>query len=197
MASAICRWRSPRSDCLYSSSHSRPSHFNPSKMELTEASVLRSTSVSSSRKIIVPPFRRAYNQLRMKVRALPTCRNPVGEGAKRTLGLPCEGGFRVSGIGNQEEHRLGNPSSVSRIGRRGPLLSKVRWTFDGTGTENHRQAGLSERNCAQPFDFKKISKAGVVLKTCCVPRLGMKTLMNCFPPKLSQHVWPEVSLPAL
>jgi hypothetical protein len=34
---------------------------------------------------MVPPFRRAYNQLKINVRALPTCRNPVGEGAKRTL----------------------------------------------------------------------------------------------------------------
>jgi hypothetical protein len=47
--------------------------------------VLRSTSVSSSRRIIVPAFRRAYNQLKINVRALPTCRKPVGEGAKRTL----------------------------------------------------------------------------------------------------------------
>ena len=39
--------------------NSRPSHFNPSKIELTEASVLRSTSVSSRRRIMVPPFRRA------------------------------------------------------------------------------------------------------------------------------------------
>jgi len=36
---------------------------------------------------MVPPFRRAYNQLKIKVRALPTCRKPVGEGAKRTRGL--------------------------------------------------------------------------------------------------------------
>src|SRR5260370_32249504 len=75
-----------RSDCLYSSSHPKSSHFNPSKMELTEASVLRPTSVSSRRRIMVPPLWRAYSQLKMNVRALPTCRNPVGEGAKRTRG---------------------------------------------------------------------------------------------------------------
>jgi len=44
--------------------------------------------------------RRAYNQLKMKVRALPTWRNPVGEGAKRTRGLPAE--ELVSGIGEVE-----------------------------------------------------------------------------------------------
>src|ERR1700722_19087747 len=76
-----------RSDCLHSSSQSRFSHFSPSKMESTEAWVLRSTSVSSSRRIMVPPLWRAYNQLKMNVRALPTCRNPVGDGAKRTRGL--------------------------------------------------------------------------------------------------------------
>src|SRR5580658_7237500 len=76
-----------RSDCLYSSSQASCSHFNPSKIESTEAWVLRSTSVSSSRRIMVPPLWRAYSQLKMNVRALPTCRKPVGEGAKRTRGL--------------------------------------------------------------------------------------------------------------
>src|SRR6266851_9369636 len=85
-----------RSDCLYSSSHPKSSHFNPSKMELTEASVLRPTSVSSRRRIMVPPWWRAYSQLKMKVRALPTCRKPVGEGAKRTRG--CDVEARDSGI---------------------------------------------------------------------------------------------------
>src|SRR5271165_833571 len=96
MASAICRCSTPRSDCLYSSSQPSPSHFKPSKIEWTEASVLRSTSVSSSRKIIVPRFRWAYNQLKIKVRALPTWRNPVGDGAKRTRGVACEDELRES-----------------------------------------------------------------------------------------------------
>src|SRR5471032_2315673 len=50
----------------------------------TEASVLRATSVSSMRRTMAPPLWRAYSQLKMKVRALPICRKPVGEGAKRT-----------------------------------------------------------------------------------------------------------------
>src|SRR5437763_16893466 len=93
MVSAMWLWRAPRSDCLYSSSQPRPSDLRPSKIEVTEASVLRSTSVSSSRRIMVPPVRRAYNQLKMKVRALPTWRKPVGEGAKRTRGLGENGAF--------------------------------------------------------------------------------------------------------
>src|ERR1019366_2823140 len=56
-------------------------------MVVSEASVLRSTSVSSMRRIMAPPLRRAYNQLKMKVRALPMCKKPVGEGAKRTLSM--------------------------------------------------------------------------------------------------------------
>ncbi len=36
------------------------------------------------RRIMAPPSRLAKSQLKMKVRALPMCRNPVGEGAKRT-----------------------------------------------------------------------------------------------------------------
>ena len=42
---------------------------------------------------MVPPVRRAYNQLKMKVRALPTWRKPVGDGAKRTRGLGEDGVF--------------------------------------------------------------------------------------------------------
>src|SRR5258708_3063606 len=34
----------------------------------------------------VPPSRRAKSAFRSAVRALPTCRSPVGEGAKRTIG---------------------------------------------------------------------------------------------------------------
>src|SRR5207248_11316314 len=95
----------------------------PSKIELSDASVLRSTSVSSSRKIIVPWFRRAYSQLKMKVRALPTWRNPVGEGAKRTRGLPCEGGLRGSDIEFATEV---NWSAMKRSSR--PALA-IHWSF--------------------------------------------------------------------
>jgi ribosomal protein L32E len=37
---------------------------------------------------MVPRFRRANSQLKMKVRALPTWRKPVGDGAKRTRKFP-------------------------------------------------------------------------------------------------------------
>jgi len=46
--------------------------------------VLRSASVSSMRRTSVPPLCRAKSQLKMKVRAPPICRNPLGDGAKRT-----------------------------------------------------------------------------------------------------------------
>jgi hypothetical protein len=36
---------------------------------------------------MVPVLWRAYNQLKINVLALPTCRKPVGEGAKRTRGF--------------------------------------------------------------------------------------------------------------
>src|SRR5262245_56870398 len=44
----------------------------------------RSRSVSSMRRMKAPSCWRANNQLKSAVRAPPTCRNPVGEGAKRT-----------------------------------------------------------------------------------------------------------------
>src|SRR5579862_417064 len=113
MFSAVCRCSAPRSDCLYSSSQLRPSHFSPSKIELTDASVLRPTSVSSRRKIIVPPFRRAYNQLKMKVRALPTWRNPVGDGAKRTRGLPCAEEWLASDIRSGQLRRTCGPADCT------------------------------------------------------------------------------------
>ena len=45
----------------------------------------RSRSVSSMRRMNVPPCLRAKSQLKSAVRALPMCRKPVGEGAKRTV----------------------------------------------------------------------------------------------------------------
>src|ERR1700757_1975526 len=110
---AICRCSAPRSDCLYSSSHPRPSHFRPSKMEFTEASVLRSTSVSSRRRIMVPPVLRAYNQLKINVRALPTWRNPVGEGAKRTRDLPCTSKLEAFDISRLGPSMLRTASSIA------------------------------------------------------------------------------------
>jgi hypothetical protein len=47
---------------------------------------------------MVPAFRRAYNQLKMKVRALPTCKKPVGEGAKRTRGPELDKSSFLMGI---------------------------------------------------------------------------------------------------
>ena len=59
----------------------------------------------------------------MKVRALPTCRKPVGEGAKRT--------------------RSGDVLAEVDI--------RVRANFDGTVGAPERQAGEPNRFCAQPL----------------------------------------------
>src|SRR5687767_4041295 len=48
------------------------------------SSVERERSVSSMRRMKVPPCRRANSQLKSAVRAPPTWRCPVGLGAKRT-----------------------------------------------------------------------------------------------------------------
>ena len=52
---------------------------------------LRSWSVSSMRRTRVPPCWRAKSQLNSADRAPPTCRYPVGAGAKRTRGLDVTG----------------------------------------------------------------------------------------------------------
>src|SRR4051794_33405406 len=53
-------------------------------MPSTISSEERSTSVSSMRSTSTPPRRRASSQLNSAVRAPPTWRYPVGDGAKRT-----------------------------------------------------------------------------------------------------------------
>src|SRR6267154_840856 len=65
------------------SSASSPSQAIPSRITRTASSVERSRSVSSTRKMNLPPVRRAYSQLNSAVRAPPTCNSPVGLGAKR------------------------------------------------------------------------------------------------------------------
>src|SRR6187431_2412840 len=69
------------------SSHSSASHRIDSRIPATMSSDDRSVSVSSIRRINVPPYRRANNQLNNAVRAPPTWRYPVGDGAKRTRGV--------------------------------------------------------------------------------------------------------------
>src|SRR3954468_24436910 len=59
----------------------------PSKMARVLSSVLRALSVSSMRRRNWPPNFRAYSQLNSAVRAPPTWRYPVGDGAKRRRGL--------------------------------------------------------------------------------------------------------------
>src|SRR5882724_4368413 len=66
------------------SSQSRPSHFRSSISCASKRASLRSRSVSSIRRIMVPAVLRAYSQFTSAVRALPTWSWPVGEGAKRT-----------------------------------------------------------------------------------------------------------------
>src|SRR3954471_23922282 len=61
-------------------------------MTLRKASLFRSLSVSSMRKMKTPPVWRAYSQLNNAVRALPMWKKPVGLGAKRTRTLDMRNG---------------------------------------------------------------------------------------------------------
>ncbi len=96
-AAAAARCRSIRCDWKYGptgpstsgpSSQSRPSQRRPSRMPSTISVDDRSASVSSMRRTNVPPCRRANSQLKSAVRAPPTCRYPVGDGANRTRTIP-------------------------------------------------------------------------------------------------------------
>ena len=63
----------------------RPGTRRSARMACSDSLVDRSMSVSSIRRMKVPPWPRANSQLNSAVRALPTCKWPVGDGAKRTL----------------------------------------------------------------------------------------------------------------
>src|SRR5271165_4741612 len=91
----------------------------------------------------------------MNVRALPTCRNPVGEGAKRTRGFdPEDKESRDSGINSR--------------------------THDGMGRENNRQAGpatnralksLIPRAARKQRQFRPLSLNSIVLAPSAVKTL--------------------------
>src|SRR3954449_6070850 len=70
------------------SSKSSSSQASASRICWTFSGVERSRSVSSMRSMNTPPSWRAASQLNSAVRALPMCRAPVGQGAKRArIGL--------------------------------------------------------------------------------------------------------------
>jgi len=108
----------------------------------------------------------------MNVRALPTWRNPVGEGAKRTRGLACEDEFMDSNVGS------GTSAGQAFAGLAFPDL-----TFDGTGSQKDRQAGAPNRFAMQPFDSKRLSKADSVLKSYCVLQARCENIGALFPPE--------------
>ena len=66
------------------SSHWMPSHLRSVSTASSLSRVLRAASVSSTRSTSLPPTCLAKSQLKSAVRAPPTCRLPVGDGAKRT-----------------------------------------------------------------------------------------------------------------
>src|SRR6266550_6332054 len=84
------------------------------------SSVERALSVSSIRSRNFPPSRRAKSQLNSAVLAPPTCRYPVGDGAKRTLIVTENGGGGIrtpdrvlkpyNGLANRRLQPLGHPS---------------------------------------------------------------------------------------
>src|SRR5947209_18756958 len=78
-----------------SPSHPRPSQSSPSMIAETASGVDLTRSVSSMRNRNLPPWCRANSQLKSAVRAPPICRNPVGEGAKRTTTLIPRGWERM------------------------------------------------------------------------------------------------------
>ena len=84
------------------------------RMPSAKASVERCTSVSSRRSQNVPPCLRANSQLRMAVRTLPTCRRPVGLGAKRTVTGHVDSGVRYDVEANRRHPIEGVSAKLKR-----------------------------------------------------------------------------------
>src|ERR1019366_7193228 len=111
---------------------------------------------------MVPPLCRAYSQLKMKVRALPTCRNPVGDGAKRTRGFAPED---VEGIDS---------------GIRGR-------SFDGMGPGQHRQLAAKNSRLSNSFQVTRVRDT--VLKSCCARTPTCENINYRPSPKLLTHIF--------
>src|SRR5882762_11163266 len=67
------------------SSQSSPSQPRSTMSSSRKRAKLRSTSVSSMRKMKRPPDFRAHKWLKNAVRAFPKCKDPVGLGANRVM----------------------------------------------------------------------------------------------------------------
>src|SRR3984885_12372100 len=80
---SLCRYGPYGPPTSGPSSHCRPSQRSVSSAEAMYSGVTRLWSVSSIRSTKVPPVCRAKAQSYSAVRMLPTCRSPLGEGAKR------------------------------------------------------------------------------------------------------------------
>src|ERR1700733_15588859 len=85
---SLCRYGPYGPPTSGPSSHCRPSQRSVSSAEAMYSGVTRLWSVSSIRSTKVPPVCRANAQSYSAVRMLPTCRSPLGEGAKRTRTPP-------------------------------------------------------------------------------------------------------------
>src|SRR5206468_2593736 len=87
----------------------------------TASSVERSRSVSSTRRMNLPPLRRAYSQLKSAVRTPPTCSSPVGLGAKRVTTVMGRPGCSTSWgrACYQAQPRRARPHTLRQRPRRG------------------------------------------------------------------------------
>src|SRR5262245_37878876 len=114
-----------RSDCRYGprspptstpSVQSSPSHCRSSTTLCSDSRVERSKSVSSIRRMKVPPWPRASSQLKSAVRALPTCNCPVGLGANLSLITSLGSRLWASGARKQRDSMHGDrPARAHRI----------------------------------------------------------------------------------
>src|SRR3954471_2953584 len=135
------------------SSQSRPSQVSPSRMIWVCSSVERALSVSSMRSRNLPPSRRAKSQLKSAVRAPPTWRYPVGDGAKRTRAVMHGGGGirtpdRVlrpyNGLANRRLQPLGHLSNYAGLELSDTREAVEAGALAGRGLWNARRLSTDE-----------------------------------------------------
>src|ERR1700704_4109044 len=147
---SLCRYGPYGPPTSGPSSHSRPSQRSVSSAEAMYSVVTRLRSVSSMRSTKVPPVCRAKAQSYSAVRMLPTCRSPLGEGAKRTR-TPPAGWSSAGGAGSVTvHHRVAQRPDV--LDRHGHFVSLLEGPDARRGPGQQHVAGQQGHHGADVLD---------------------------------------------
>src|SRR3984957_21178251 len=121
-----------------------------SSREAMYSGVTRGRSVSSMRSTKVPPVCRAKAQAYSAVRMLPTCRSPLGEGAKRTRTPPAAWLSAGVGCSVTVHHRVAQRPDV--LDGHGTFVSFLQGPDASRGPGQQHVAGQQGHHGADELD---------------------------------------------